>query len=340
MARKSSAGLEVADKVIPLAIRDCGKAVEKEYARRWVLGHWREIVGDGIALHVEPMGIRGETLCLHSYEPVWQNEIRLRMPQIVQLVNNYAGTKLIKDLRFTRPWEHKEAYDVSAARVEFEEQRREEVSWVRERKKMPLAAEEIQKAEALGQQSDDEEFGALAAALYRKQLQMNKLKLKKGWQPCPVCGELTEPDGRGNVLCSRCRLEAAEAVRGRVRQVLRDIPWARMKEMRDYVPEATASIIAEQRAILVQQLAAEVDVNDRKSVKALQLVMLAQGVRPEQLTEDRVARTLYNLRFDMNRPKDYKAPRRYEAIKQGREGEKAKRTLAEGAEALLRKQEG
>ena len=48
------------------------------------------------------------------------------------------------------------------------------------------------------------------------------------------------------------------------------------------------------------------------------LVMLYRCLPPEQLNEDNITRALYALRFDMHRPKDYKAPKRYDVIKLGR----------------------
>jgi hypothetical protein len=63
--------------------------------------------------------------------------------------------------------------------------------------------------------------------------------------------------------------------------------------------------------------------------------MLFRVLPPEQLTEDAVDRALYALRFSLNRPKDYVAPKRYSVIKRGKEGEAARRTLSPGAEALL-----
>jgi hypothetical protein len=77
--------------------------------------------------------------------------------------------------------------------------------------------------------------------------------------------------------------------------------------------------------MLVQRLAAEVDVDDKTSLKAMQLVMLYRVLPPEQLTVDAVDRALYALRFDLHRPKDYVAPKRYSAIKRGKAGEAARK---------------
>lgn len=337
---KRTPGLELPRSIIPKAVRSISPAMAKEYSRRWVLGHWAEIVGDDIARHVKPMGIRQEILCLQSFKPAWQNEIKLLEAQIVQKVNNYAGGKIVKGLRFTRPWEHPEAFDLAESRAARQAAEALSTNWGKERAKIPLDTAEMHLAEQVAETCSDPALAQLVATITRKKIQMDKLRLSKGWIPCSKCGLLCEParqNGEESTapLCPACQRAAAEDLRARIRQVLKNIPWARMKDMRRYVPEATTALIAEQRAVLVQKLASEVDVSDRTSLKAMELVMLADGVGPEQLSEDRVARTLYRLRFNLHRPPDYTAPRRYDVIKRGKEGEKARRTLAEGA-ALLR----
>ena len=145
--------------------------------------------------------------------------------------------------------------------------------------------------------------------------------------PCSDCGTLTEPVAKPP-LCPACRSKRAADIRAAIRQVLTDMPWARPPEVAEYVPGATPKLVSEQRALLVQKLAAEVDVNDKTSLKAMQLVMLYRVLPPDQLTEDAIDRALYALRFDLHRPKNYVAPKRYNVIKLGKEGETARNTLS------------
>ena len=173
----------------------------------------------------------------------------------------------------------------------------------------------MQAAEALGAASEDEDIGKAISNLYRKHLQLQKLKISRQYQKCPQCGRLMSPQ---ESLCSECRHIQRDKLTAAVRQVLRDMPWARYPDVRQYVPECTPKMVNEQRSIMVQKLAADTDVNDRTSMKAKTLVMLYRCLPPEQLTEDNIARALYALRFDMHRPKDYKTPKRYEVIKLGR----------------------
>ena len=166
-----------------------------------------------------------------------------------------------------------------------------------------------------GRTAEDEEIGKAVSNLYRKHLQLQKLKISKQYQKCPQCGRLMAPE---ESLCDECRRIKRDKITAAVRQVLRDMPWARYPDVKQYVPECTPKIVNEQRSIMVQQLAADTDVNDKTSMKAKTLVMLYRCLPPEQLNEDNITRALYALRFDMHRPKDYKTPKRYDVIKLGR----------------------
>ena len=97
------------------------------------------------------------------------------------------------------------------------------------------------------------------------------------------------------------------------RQFLKDMPWARYGDVHAYIP-CSAPMVNLQRVRLVQTLAKRVEVGDTTSLDAKTLVMLYRCVPPEQLTEDLIVRTLYRLRNDLRKPRDFKPRKRYEAI--------------------------
>ncbi|MCR5758324.1 MAG: DUF721 domain-containing protein [Selenomonas sp.] len=307
-----SPGLERPDTIIRKTIHHMGSNCEKKYYMHWVLWHWPEIVGDFIARNTSPQGIRKDTLYIYSDNASLRNELQMMMPQIVQSVNNYAGQKMIEKVAFSKPWEKSDSEGIDEIRMA---PALVEENMGRERQKIPLTADEMQAAEELGATAGDAEIGMAISGLYRKYLQLQKLKLSRNYQCCPKCGRLMEP---GTLLCSSCSRGERERITAAVRQVLRDMPWARYTEVRQYVPECTPKMVNEQRSIMVQKLAADTDVNDKESIKAKTLVMLYRCLPPDKLNEENITRALYNLRFDMHRPKDYKTPRRYEVIKLGR----------------------
>lgn len=305
-------GLERPDTIIRKTIHHMGSSCEKKYYMHWVLWHWPEIVGEFIAQNTSPQGIRKDTLYIYTGNSALRNELQMMMPQIVQSVNNYAGQPMIAKVAFSKRWERSDSEGIDEIRLAPQDK---EIDMGRERRQMPLSPAEMQAAEALGVEAEDQDIAKAAADLYRKHLQLQKLRQEKHYQNCPVCGRLMEPE---RILCSACAREKREQLTARVRQVLRDMPWARYPDVKEYVPECSPKMVNEQRSIMVQKLAADVDVKDKTSIKAKNLVMLYRCLPPEQLTEDNITRALYDLRFDLHRPKDYKAPKRYEVIKLGR----------------------
>ncbi len=305
-------GLERPDTIIRKTIHHMGSHCEKKYYMHWVLWHWPEIVGDFIAKNTSPQGIRKDTLYIYTGNSALRNELQMMMPQIVQSVNNFAGQKMIAKVAFSKAWERSDSEGIDEIRLAPQAQ---EMDLGKARRQIPLSPAEMKAAEQLGAEAQDEDIAKAVAGLFRKHLQMQKIWQENSYKKCPACGRLMEPE---RSLCSECAREKREQLTAQVRQVLRDMPWARYPDVKEYVPDCTPKIVNEQRSIMVQKLAADVDVNDKTSIKAKNLVMLYRCLPPEQLTEDNIVRALYDLRFDLHRPKDYKAPKRYEVIRLGR----------------------
>lgn len=303
---KRTPGLEKVVSIIPKAIHELGGKQERDFYQHWVLWHWADIVGEAYAQNVKAVRIERGSLYVCCRNSTWSNETLYQMPRIVQQVNNYAGGKMIKDIKFSRSWREE---DWMAQRPDQETA--PEVNVGRERERMPLDADDLAAAQQLGSGIEDEDLASKVRQVYRKDRQLDKLRLARGWKPCPVCGHLCPPQA---ACCSRCRRQAKEDVRARIRAVLRDIPWARCKEVCEYVPECTPQLLNEQRAALVQLMASKVAVNDRTSMEAKTLVMLYRCLPPDKLTEDAIKRALYELRFSMYWPPGFKMPKRYEAI--------------------------
>ena len=101
---KRTPGLEKVVSIIPKAIHELGPKQEREFYQHWVLWHWEDIVGKAYAQNVKAVRIEREVLYVCCRNPAWSNETRYQMPRIIQKVNNYAGGKMIKDIRLSRSW--------------------------------------------------------------------------------------------------------------------------------------------------------------------------------------------------------------------------------------------
>lgn len=289
-------GVEIVKTVIPKYVRAKGPKFAAEYHRHYVLWHWRDIVGPLVARKVLPMGIKKQVLYLYCSDSSWRNEIRLMQPRILQMVNDYAQQKLIKELCFCRRWERPqtltpEEYEAMMATLPSTDQ-----SWQHDVEKMPVSEQE-EAALRAGLPAADKELVDIVARLKRRQLQRNKARLAHGWHPCPGCGELVEPEAH---YCLSCRQKHREQVDRAIRRTLSDIPWASLHEVREYVPEAEGAQVEEQRNILAQLWASRLRADDTESMAATSLAMLYGCVSPEHLTPEKQRYILYRLRRNMS----------------------------------------
>ena len=88
----------------PRAIRDVLGKVTKRLgmaspdALSTVFAGWPELVGDTIAAHVRPLGLRDGILHLEADEPGWATQLRYLGPDLIRRVNEQVGSDLVKEL--------------------------------------------------------------------------------------------------------------------------------------------------------------------------------------------------------------------------------------------------
>ena len=102
MKKKRHPGVEPVKSILPKSIHALGPKVAQRYLRESVVGHWSEIVGAPIARSVEAVRILRDVLWLYSPDAVWRNQIMMMQLDICQRVNNFAGCRLVKEMRFAR----------------------------------------------------------------------------------------------------------------------------------------------------------------------------------------------------------------------------------------------
>lgn len=65
-----------------------------------VLGQWDKICPPLIAKHAEPTGLRGKRLDLAVNSSAWLNELSFYKEDLIRVLNEKAGKKIIKEIRF------------------------------------------------------------------------------------------------------------------------------------------------------------------------------------------------------------------------------------------------
>lgn len=285
-------GMEQINQVIPKSIHALGKKVERAYQEHFVLARWPEIVGETVAAHVWPLAVDGEKLVLYTALPTWRNEIMLMQMMILTRFNNFAGYEMVKELAFS--WEKHEVYRRPAQNDAEDTEEKEQEAYQESLRTVVLTSQEKAECESGIESVADERLREKLRAIAEMRKKREKARCSLGEKPCSVCGKLVAGEG----LCLSCRWEEKRERRRLIRGLLRDLPWVRYQEIQTHVP-CTPAMVASERSRLVQEMARHIEFGDWSSLEAKTLVMLYRSVRPEQLTEEILRRTLYDLRKEL-----------------------------------------
>ncbi len=287
-------GLELLDRILPKSIHSLGTKAEKLYRRHFVLCRWQSLVGEMIAQNVQAVGIEGKTLWLYAENPSWRNEIQMRQLEILQLVNNCAGERLVREIRFGKRQQKFSPTDISG-----ELGNEEEFHLGKKLQQVNLTEEELREIRMQCESVEDEALKKQLLRLSIKHRQLVKLRKEREWHACRDCNALCWKE---EIRCTICKGKHEAKLRQEVRKVLQDIPWASYSEIKESVPECTTYMVNSQRASLVQLWAKEARLDQLDALEAKRLVMLYKCLPPQCLTEDIIRRTMYELRFDLAQP--------------------------------------
>jgi hypothetical protein len=65
-----------------------------------VLGAWKEIVGESVALHTQPRFVRNRILFIDVSHPTWIHQLQFLKPTLLEKINTFLGEPHIQDIRF------------------------------------------------------------------------------------------------------------------------------------------------------------------------------------------------------------------------------------------------
>lgn len=65
-----------------------------------ILGAWKQIVGESVALHTQPRTIRNRILFIDVSHPTWIQQLQFLKPTLLEKINNFLGGPHIQDIRF------------------------------------------------------------------------------------------------------------------------------------------------------------------------------------------------------------------------------------------------
>lgn len=61
---------------------------------------WSTVVGEAVAAHCRPIGLRGDVLELMVDSPVWSQQLQMRKPEILAALGRELGSAAPRELRF------------------------------------------------------------------------------------------------------------------------------------------------------------------------------------------------------------------------------------------------
>ena len=65
-----------------------------------IMGAWKEIVGEPVAIHSQPYSIRNKILFIEVSHPTWMQQLQFLKPTLLEKINHFLGESLIQDIRF------------------------------------------------------------------------------------------------------------------------------------------------------------------------------------------------------------------------------------------------
>jgi len=65
-----------------------------------VMGAWKEIVGEAVAIHSKPYSIRNRILFIEVSHPTWMQQLQFLKLTLLEKINHFLGEPLIQDIRF------------------------------------------------------------------------------------------------------------------------------------------------------------------------------------------------------------------------------------------------
>jgi predicted nucleic acid-binding Zn ribbon protein len=76
---------------------------EKPTAEATILGAWPTVVGEDIAGHCRPIGLRDGELTLQAESTAWATQLRLLTPKILDRIRESIGAGVVTKLRIHGP---------------------------------------------------------------------------------------------------------------------------------------------------------------------------------------------------------------------------------------------
>ena len=282
--------------IMKKSIKALGDDFYIKFLRQSLIANWKDIIGENYAKKIKPLRVEHKRLFVYSGDSSWKSTVYTYKTKIIKKINDYFDTDLIDEIIFGRPSEKPKAISNTAAAPV------NEADIVKAVRSIKLTKEEMEEIEKNCACIEDESLRETFLKTSISRAKSEKYRKSQGWHECPHCGVLCPPEQK---ICNKCRNLENDILEKTIIKILQEVPWVTYAEIRNEVEktmphmleECTAEKIERLRGTLVQQMAQTLDKKNENRIKSL--VMLFKGVKPEDLTDNLIAKTLYELRYDL-----------------------------------------
>lgn len=84
--------------IIPTVLRNCHGGEGQNARIVWTF--WDRIVGESLARNAQPAAFKRRTLIVHVSSSVWLQELHFQKNELIQRLNQAAGSAVVDDIRF------------------------------------------------------------------------------------------------------------------------------------------------------------------------------------------------------------------------------------------------
>lgn len=269
------------DQLLPLTIKKLG--IIKRYNAESAIFHWREIVGDKIAAHAYPLSVQRDLLLVAVGNSAWSHHLSMMKQDIINKVNAFIGDNLIRDIRFQAGYLKNNQNQENAGQADQNEIKLHTIR---------LDSVELQTANDMVKPIRDDDLRNKVKSIIKKDLALKKVRHKNKWHKCLECSILCPPE---ETLCSTCKLNHKLRTKEEIYITLLENPWLGYSELKKHI-DASFDDFKEVKDRLISALINEISGENSDRIKELTLVMLATGIKPEQITDALINNTLKRFR--------------------------------------------
>ncbi|MDR3560959.1 MAG: DUF721 domain-containing protein [Negativicutes bacterium] len=283
--------MEIFSNALPDALKKLG--LQRRFSSASILLHWREIVGDKISAHTNPIRIQRSILIVGTSNSVWAHHLMTLKEEFITKINDFSGEKVISDIKFQAGYLKNDQNEENSDDYE---------PFLPSWKKITLSQNDMDAIDRIINNVSNEELRHKVKGILCKDFSLRQAKRKKEWTDCPECGTLCPPE---EGYCPLCTIDQRTKMKDTIRSMLKETPWLDYKECSQYISCHICDFNTVKNE-LIDNITREVSQNEINNLRLATLVMLVNKVKPDEISQEIIDKTLDNIR----RKKNVFAPRR------------------------------